>query len=1433
MAEQSIDKLTLEVEVTAKNTSAAFKELESQLSSLQKALTSLDTSKLKAINGAFRASKVKIDTSGVSKAEKDISSGIDKIKSALAGLEAYANKSATGDKSAFSAYERQALSLQSEIDKMWEKFRQQGNVSVPTKAFDDVQDQIKITAGEVEALEAKWQRAMDSGGASEGYMKDLTMQIVEAKANLEDLYAKQDKLLNEGKAFADPFEKYRDSVDEVQGKLDQFSTIVNQAMAEIDANKAAAALDPLSEKLLKDLPAGIEHVKEAFAGLGSYANAAMNGDASALTSFERRVTSIQSEIGVLSEKLRQLSTDANIPPESITAFDTAIREVSKSVSDLSGYVKNTVAESQKGISPKTDSSGIRNLTKDIKEANRELFKMDDASKRFAGKIGSLFKGLGKSITGIGKGLSDASDKGFMKFLKYGLGIRSVYVLFRRLRKAVVESFGDLQTSGAFFETTRANIEALKNSLATLKFQFGAAFEPIFNAVAPALQAFINYLITAANVISAFMAKLTGKSTYSKVQSVTLAAKNNLGGAAKNAKELNKQLQKFDELNNLTTNNGGGGGGGGGGADSDSARYTEEAVDNVLGDFGQRLAEQIRAGDWEGVGRTISDKLSEAMESIPWDDVYAKARGFGKGLADFLNGLINPRLFGNVGKTLANSLNTAFEFLNTFGNEFSWTNFGNSLGEGISEFFRNADFALWGDTVHTWIAGILDAGIALVENTDWAEIGNKLGEFLENLDIPDLVGKLAKFAGKLALGIGEALLNLATHGQIGAITAGLIAVLGTAVFTGKLSSVASKIANALGSELTGTKLTISKVLLAITEFELVGSFTASQLGVSADELGFKELAEEYKNFSEHPITYTIEGLADIVSFINEDGFGKFAEALASIFDPSGEFVKTLKHLFGMDEDESFFTGPADVVMDYVKEHVDGWSSGSHSFELTKPGAGADSDASFNGMETDYFDKQKNKLNSTDGGTSILNGWNMFYDKYFGNGNKSSGFFKGIGKSLDSINKKFQQTNKSQNTFLTTTEKGSKTSGKALKDNYDTGAIKPIGEAFSSVYDAINRLWSKTGEDSKQYSKDFYTGFDDMPDETASRFGQGYTQSTKKWSDFGSWVKEMAATINRGFDGTPTETSTKFGEAYSQSTNKWANIGSWIKEKANIVNTGFNNFPSSTATKFGEAYTQGTSKFNNTGTWIQGVKNTISNKIAEVPGEFNTKFKQAADNATTQTKVFTNWFSGLNLKATATMTTSLPSTQPVKDKWNEIAGIWKDRSMKLTFETGSNFNVGSIKASINSLIDTLNKNMQAAVNSWKNAGMKIKSYTKVPFLASGGVLDMATPIVAGEAGAEAIVPLENNTRWLGKMANMMVGEMVKPQHLSIATSIASPYSSGGDASSVAEQNALLREEVQLLRQIAAKDFSIGSRDVYDAVRKENDDYINRMGYSPLFS
>lgn len=45
----------------------------------------------------------------------------------------------------------------------------------------------------------------------------------------------------------------------------------------------------------------------------------------------------------------------------------------------------------------------------------------------------------------------------------------------------------------------------------------------------------------------------------------------------------------------------------------------------------------------------------------------------------------------------------------------------------------------------------------------------------------------------------------------------------------------------------------------------------------------------------------------------------------------------------------------------------------------------------------------------------------------------------------------------------------------------------------------------------------------------------------------------------------------------------------------------------------------------------------------------------------------------------------------------------------------------------------------------------STVSLPRMATGGILAKPTPVIAGEAGREAILPLENNTEWMDILAN----------------------------------------------------------------------------------
>lgn len=158
-------------------------------------------------------------------------------------------------------------------------------------------------------------------------------------------------------------------------------------------------------------------------------------------------------------------------------------------------------------------------------------------------------------------VSKATKHVFGNILKWGFGIRSTFILIRRLRTAIKEGFQNLIDTRPTSELAN-QITKLKGSIATLKNAFAAAFSPIVTMALPYIQSLINYILKAINAVGQFFAAITGAKTYTKaiVQSgkaqggATKATKDNTKATKDNKKakdEQLKQLASFDELNNLS------------------------------------------------------------------------------------------------------------------------------------------------------------------------------------------------------------------------------------------------------------------------------------------------------------------------------------------------------------------------------------------------------------------------------------------------------------------------------------------------------------------------------------------------------------------------------------------------------------------------------------------------------------------------------------------------------------------------------------------------------------------------------------------------------------------------------------------------------------------------------------------------------------------
>lgn len=203
---------------------------------------------------------------------------------------------------------------------------------------------------------------------------------------------------------------------------------------------------------------------------------------------------------------------------------------------------------------------------------------------------------------------------------------------------------------------------------------------------------------------------------------------------KAGKKAKKQLANFDELNNITTpKNSGSGGGGAGLGLGDMGLDTSGLWDPTKKDSPWSDIDNLY-----DLGKWIGDKLSDMMESIDWEKIYRKARGFGVGLATFLNGLISTDLFKDLGHTIASALNTAIYSAISFGATFDWQQFGEKLAAGVNEFFTTFDFAALADAINKWVQGIWRTMVAFFSELDYKEIFNGIKEFFTSLDPETLI-----------------------------------------------------------------------------------------------------------------------------------------------------------------------------------------------------------------------------------------------------------------------------------------------------------------------------------------------------------------------------------------------------------------------------------------------------------------------------------------------------------------------------------------------------------------------------------------------------------------------------------------------------------------------------------------------------------------------
>ena len=419
-------------------------------------------------------------------------------------------------------------------------------------------------------------------------------------------------------------------------------------------------------------------------------------------------------------------------------------------------------------------SFLRKLAEGAKNATIQLAKLAANALRAGGRaIAKGFKGLGGLISkgagallGFNKENNNTNNglkSGLMAVLKYGLGIRGLFALFRRLRSAISDGLGEIAKRSP--EVNRS-LNMMKSALNGLKASLGTAFAPIVTAVAPALSKLISMLTSAINTIGAFIAALTGQSSYQKAVGGLEATGSAASSAAGDVEKLNRQLGKFDDLDVLKGKDSSSGGNSGAGGSGGGIQYTTAEISSGITDFVGKLKELWANADYEGIGREIAGAINgafaKAKDLISWDALGDKITEAVNAITGIFNGLVDNIDWTLIGETLGEGVNTIIRSMNLLLTGVDWENLGKGFGEGLNGLVDTVNWDELGQLFANRINALINTIKGLVKAFKWGDAGTAFATTVNNLIAKVDFDALAEAAATGINGIIAAL-RLAVNG----------------------------------------------------------------------------------------------------------------------------------------------------------------------------------------------------------------------------------------------------------------------------------------------------------------------------------------------------------------------------------------------------------------------------------------------------------------------------------------------------------------------------------------------------------------------------------------------------------------------------------------------------------------------------------------------
>lgn len=366
-------------------------------------------------------------------------------------------------------------------------------------------------------------------------------------------------------------------------------------------------------------------------------------------------------------------------------------------------------------------------------------------KKSAGGAGSAISKLGKKITGLGSMLKR--------------------MILRKIMQSMIQGVKDgLNNLAQCSDGVNGNLSTLKSGLTQLKNSLATAFAPILTVITPILSKLIGTLSEAITKVGQFFAALTGKKTFTKAVKVQEDYAASLDNSSKSSDKAAKASKKYgdaldiDEVHDIQSKNDSDSTSSSGGV-SPSEMFEEVAVDSKISEFAQKLKDAIRKGDFDGMGKLIGNSLNSIVSKVnnfatkfKWQEITAS-------IAKGANGLVSGVNWKQLGHTIGNLINVPIQALYGFVTTFNWVNLGESLGNGIMSLVETVDWAKAAKGLSNAVIGIITFITNTIETIDWQVVGNKIAEFLGNINWGGILSAIAEGIGAVLGGLAALLWGL--------------------------------------------------------------------------------------------------------------------------------------------------------------------------------------------------------------------------------------------------------------------------------------------------------------------------------------------------------------------------------------------------------------------------------------------------------------------------------------------------------------------------------------------------------------------------------------------------------------------------------------------------------------------------------------------------